>query len=468
MHQWLFVMMDAPYINRSIIEPSWKFEGRGLGYVLSLLWKGDSLDAGRVPVLTAFLFIGCCAALFQPQKSSFVKKSFWLCLLFLSLYAGHDVWGFLFKNLPLLGSLHTHRMSIGFQLFGLALIGTGVGAILRISQPRRVAHALAIILIAAAFWFPVKERTDLFLHARRLRTGAGEFVEKKGGWIEPLISRLVSDNTGIVYAGANHNWGKQVEQFGIPFHYFPTAAGLSTVGGALYHSLAMAGDTLFDFDVRKKSHFRLYGIASVIAPSSWQGLRGFEKQADFNGLSLWRTNYGPLHSGLKSFSLCGPRANAPQFMRHWVQSRLVERSEYGVLTLDDCAPGNSDSSDRTVPYSAPVPPGLRTEGTNNDRIEVLPPYRPWKIRGLVDLRTSRLVVAATGFHPGWKVSIDGQPGDTLWVTPGFTAAEVPTGKHEIDFEYQGSTLKVYLFLMSIGILVYVSQKNRFPLPPSVM
>jgi hypothetical protein len=407
-HQWVFVLLDAPYINQSLLEPQWKYAGRGLTYVLTLLWSGGSVDASRLPVLTPLMFIGCCAALFQPQKSDFAKKTFWLAALFLSLYAGHEVWGFIFTNLPALSSLHVHRFAVGFHLYVAALVGIGAGTILRLSKDSKLGFFLVSLIVAGAFYPAFNERSSMYQKSGALRRNAGEFLQHNDQ-IGQLISSLTIPNDGIIYAGAKHNWEDEAKQFGIPLHYFATTAGLPTVGGALYHAFSLAGETLFEFDVRRRAHFQLYGIETVVAPVSWKGLGGsFVKRSAFGGLSIWDTGMNPLQLGSRSFLLCGNRKQASTFMRRWVQSPLVELGQFGELTLRDCAAA-SGTDLPTVSYEDP-PPLPRKEATSDDKVVAIGPYLPWRLEGKIETKTPRLVIAATGFHPNWRVFIDGKPG----------------------------------------------------------
>jgi hypothetical protein len=457
-HQWLFVLWDAAYINQSLLEPQWKYAGRGLFYVLTLLWSGGSADAGRLPVLTLFMLVGCCAALFQPQKSDFAKRTVWLAVLMLSLYAGHEVWGSIFTTLPAVSSLHVHRFAVGFHLYVAALVGVGVGTILRLTQDSKRALLLVSLIVAGAFYPAFKERSSMYRNAATLRHSAGEFI-KRNDQIGQLVSSLTVLNDGIIYAGASHNWEDQAKQFGIPPHYFATTAGLPTVGGALYHAFSLAGETLFDFDVRRRAHFQLYGIQTVIAPVSWDGLGGsFSKRSSFGGLAIWDTGMSPLQLGSRSFLLCGNRKQASTFMRRWVQSPLVELGQFGELTLGDCA-GVSGSDLPTVSYDG-LPPSPRREAASNDNVIATGPYLPWRIEGKVETKAPRLVVAATGFHPNWRVYIDGKASKTTWVTPGFLAAETEAGSHDVRFEYEGSTLKPVLLAASLGAFLVLAFMRR--------
>jgi hypothetical protein len=68
----------------------------------------------------------------------------------------------------------------------------------------------------------------------------------------------------------------------------------------------------------------------------------------------------------------------------------------------------------------------------------------------VVLHTDGLVVLRESFHPKWQVEVDGRPAETLRVAPGFVAAAVPAGRHQVAFLWEPGLLKS--ILLSIGLL----------------
>ena len=77
---------------------------------------------------------------------------------------------------------------------------------------------------------------------------------------------------------------------------------------------------------------------------------------------------------------------------------------------------------------------------------------PWAFEGEVEMMANGLVVAAVGFHPNWRVVLDGAETGKEWVLPGLIGLRVPAGRHIISFEYRGSALKKYLLLLAIAVI----------------
>lgn len=444
-YQWIFAFLDAPYINQSLLEPAWKYEGRGIKYVLDLIWSGSALDSGRFPTLTILFLIGFVSALYgygsANLRTRFFQRYAGICaVLFISLYAGREIWGWIFTDTPGLKSLHIHRFAIGFHLFTIYLIGIATSIIIeKLFKNKYIGIFILLVGISPL----IQERYSMYRHAGTNRINTYNFLENN----HTAFNVTKDLEPGIVYAGNQYNWQKETSQFGIPIHFFTTGAGTPTVGGALYHAFALSGETLFEFNISRKAHFSLYGIKQVIAPSSWSGLPGFSKVKEYTDIALWKTDTGMLSMGSLYFSLCGNKKLASNSIRNWDRTNLVELGQFGILTSQPCG---SVSDIKEVSYLDAIP----IAKAQYERGVVLSeaPYTPWKIEGRVAAKKDEIVVLATSFHPNWKALIDGVQVPTLWVTPGFIAAKVPEGEHNIVFEYEGSLIKAILFLLGIGIM----------------
>ncbi|MFA6255501.1 MAG: YfhO family protein [Patescibacteria group bacterium] len=75
------------------------------------------------------------------------------------------------------------------------------------------------------------------------------------------------------------------------------------------------------------------------------------------------------------------------------------------------------------------------------------------------------------YFPGWQAKIDGQPAEILRANYTFTAIQVPSGQHQIEFFYRpasyfiGKTITLLTFLGLLLYLIYyfISRKNEKPL-----
>ena len=465
-HQWLFVFIDAPYINQSALEPAWKYNGRGIEYILDLIWSGKALDVGRFPSLTVLLLVSVCFGIFKPDstlKNKCINNCFLALILFFSLYVGRQVWGWLFADMPALKSLHIHRFAIGFHFYALVLIGSMLSYFYKSIKKSKLYHLLFILCFVALLTPAFTERAQMYIKSRNLRISSGQFLGSNQSTVD-MITKNELFKSGPIYGGANYNWGLKTQIFGIPSYFFPTAAGYTTVGGSLFHAFSLAGETLFDFNVTRKSHYELYGIRSVIAENTWGGLDGFNQVATSSNLSVWSTNLGAVSFGVKNFDVCGSQKHAPDFMRRWVQSTLPDKGSFGRILPGKCPDSRAD-----LVNFVDNPPIASVDNKNIGRIieSFHNEYKPWSSQTKVQMDSDGLVVLPTGFHPNWTATIDGIDTKTIWVTPGFVAALVPAGIHLVKFEYKGSPLKTtaivmacLFFAVSLGLSALIPGKYR--------
>jgi hypothetical protein len=451
-HQWFFAFKDSLYINQSSLEPAWKYNGRGFEYVVKLFWDGSLFDTQRFPSLTILFLIGLSAYLFYPlkeNKNKFYADSFYALLLFLSLYIGRQIWGFLFENVGPLSSIHIHRFVIGVHFYSFVIIGLAAETIFKFTQNNQNLKKILLVIFLAILLPAFNERFDRFEHAKNLRIQSKEFFSQSN-FVNELVEITKKINLGPIYAGATHNWDYQTRQFGIPIHFFFTASGLPTVGGALYHAFSLAGETLFDINVSKKSHFELYGIGSIASTNTWAPLDKYNLLETKGNLSLYKTNNGILRVGQLGFISCGEKIKASDFMRRWVSSDLVDYSIYGIVAPENCEK-NISTLEKVNFVQNPPNISKYNKSIIGEVIEYKN-FNTWAFSGKVKLNSPGIVVAATGYHPNWKVKVNGEEKNTLWVTPGFIAVEVPAGIYDIDFEYQGSQSKAFLLIASFFIL----------------
>ena len=56
--------------------------------------------------------------------------------------------------------------------------------------------------------------------------------------------------------------------------------------------------------------------------------------------------------------------------------------------------------------------------------------------------------------PWWRATLDGEPVSITHVAPNFMAVRVPSGHHEITFEYINPAFQKYLALVSLSLIVF--------------
>jgi hypothetical protein len=423
-HQWFFVLSDALYINRSSLEPSWKYEGRGISYIVDLFWSGGLFDCSRLPVITVLLLASLCYCVVYFKKirsesgGAFLSYAAALFLLFFSLCCGRQIWGWLFNLLPVLKSLHVHRFAIGVHLFGILVVASGVAALIRTFSSSAPRHALLIFALLIMLRPAFLERERMFVDNFSRQKNAAAVIAHDTD-LRAVLEVLSQHRYGWTYVGSKTSWQKEllVAHY-IPIDIFTVMRGVPTVGGVLFHAFSLAGETLFDFDPKNANHFDLFGIRNVVAPTSWEGVKGFSLVQTFGRFALWTRESQMMFVADDRFKASVDYSGQTDEMRHFVQD-FSERN---------------DSSGRFI-------------WQKMDSAQ--------RFEGIVEMSKTGRIVAAIGFHPNWQVSVDGVIQEKLWVQPGFTAVEVLAGKHAVSFEYNGSISKKYHVLLALLVILSV-------------
>jgi len=452
-------------VNQSNIEPRWKYAGQGISWVWETLINGELFDRNRFPALTVLCIVGLCAALFQWSLSPHRREARglrWLLpasfLLMLSLLMGWEVWGSLLRDTPVLRSLHLHRFIVGAHLFGIFLVDIGAGALIRIVSLRTPLAVLSTYLVVVLLRPAFLERMTMYGNAHAWRGNAGVWQESEPEF-EKALKFIETLPRGWVYSGAKQTWQDRILQANyIAPHYFVLAHGFNSLGGMLYHAFSLAGDTMFEFSPTRPALYELFGVGSVISPRDWVGPSILSKHGDFGPVSVWTRTPNRLLVGERSFFLCGDLKNAGGFMQRWTASESVERRQFGQILAGGCDAYPTLSPLRNFTGQPPIKLGSGSEpGTQPAGfVTSEEPWLPWSIKGVVSMQRPGIVIGGTGFHPSWSARVNGNEAKPIWVTPGFLAVELPSGTHHVEFEYKGSRLKVFLFIMALATLLAAS------------
>ena len=423
-HQWWFVLADSKYINRSALEPAWKYNGRGVAYLVNLFWSGDLFDTARLPLLTALLLLGILIAFYDVGRSKSPSLISLRCILFIfclffSLCAGREIWGFLLNGIPVMANLHVHRFAVAVHLFGSMLIGIGGDFLYQKISKTTATTLLGVFLLFILIRPAILERRQMTRIAKaRHDLSAQEFASDTDFQKILTAARKISGH-GWLYTGSSTSWQSEllISEF-IPVDLFTTLEGIPTIGGILYHAFSLSGDTLFDLSPYRPEHLDLYGITSIISPSEWQGDARFNRVMSIGRFALWTRASSRLFLGDGQFASSDNFFGQTDMMRQFVQ-------RYKTPDID---PKNAVISSQSQDSS-------------------------WHIDAKIRASKPQLVIAAHGFHPNWQVYIDDEKVATKWVTPGFLGFDVPAGDHRVMVQYEGSGLKKYLLGIALFVIV---------------
>jgi hypothetical protein len=418
-HQWWFVLQDGRYINPSALEPRWKYQGRGIVYLWNLLIDGELFDNDRFPVLTICLLIGVAMSLTQPFAPKLKRSFLAIFVLFFTLCAGREIWGFFLNSVPVLANLHVHRFAVGVHLSAVILIGFPLAQLCRWCHRSAATGLLGLFLIFLVMRPALLERQQMYDTAwQRHQLAAQQFYADSA--LQEVLAAARRQPYGWFYTGATHTWQPELKIAGfVPLDVTTTATGAPIIGSILYHAFALAGETLFDLDPNNLAHLNLYGVTTILSPASWS-----PPASDFTLLmrrgkyALWGRASARMFVGDTRFLRSDNFRGQTDLMRSWVERY------------------------KQVPN---IPGASLIEVQQSDAEHV---------EGRVTLREPQLVVFAHGFHPNWQVTVDGIPTPSVWVSPGFLGVNAPAGTHTIKAHYVASSLKPLLCLLSVLLIMF--------------
>lgn len=457
-HQWVTLVLDAPYVHRSIHEPTWKFLSHGVEWSVRNLFQGSLFDDGRFPSVSLLVAGGgavclwdvfCGGHSFARIRGAILLTSFGALF---SLLCGIEVWGEtgLF-SLPVFNAMHLHRMIVGVQLVGLLLAATFIERLLALKIWLEVVVALFLLLLGPVLY----ER-----HARFTQThGWIENVQPSAQMkldVDSLINELRAAPRGWVFAGKAADFPFKISP-SMPLFYRLTIEGIPTLG-MLFHSMSLAADVMFSFEVDDPATYRMFGVRYVVQPHSWSPPSFLRVRKQYESFVLYEYSDSVVADlGTLYPAGSGSHAARAEYGKKWFSSQRARSGSYGEIFPTDKAAAEigpefvgalgSDLNDAAV---SPVKGVVLSCSREQHRV-----------RSSVDLEQSAAIIFKVGYHPRWLAEVDGKRVPTRWVTPGFIAIDVPGGRHLVEARYEPWSGRVVLFVLCVClVLVALRRDNR--------
>jgi hypothetical protein len=206
-------------------------------------------------------------------------------------------------------------------------------------------------------------------------------------------------------------------------------ADLVPAVSGLFNATSLTSDLIPRIDETNPEHYRLFNIRTMLAPPI-DGLPGFLKRtADFGRFRVFEApgdGYFAIVDAAAAaqttrdifYALCDP----------WMHSDWPASRRHIWLDFAGDAPKELP---RVTPGYLPPAAAQSTAGTVANERQQGQVYE-----ADLELQRPAYMLFRMGWHPNWKVLVDGVPARTAMFTPGFTAAPVGVGRHHVVCRYE--------------------------------
>lgn len=445
---WFPFLLYQDYLSASQYLERWKYDSFGAIDVLTRLLDGGLLDSGRLPVLTVLLALGVAWSVVSSNPDARMALAvFVVCLL---LYFGRATWGTLADLVPMHQGLLFHRFIGGVHLGAILLIGIG-GEWLwqRFSGFSNPWRSLLPGLIVSILMLPaLKERFDFYSLEARSMKKTRVALDTDADW-RSILDEVKRLPPGRTYAGFRSNWGAKVTLGDI--HFFDLLPFYDiTMLGPPYEGLSLNSDVVQHFSELDPTHYDLFDVEYVIAPSNQNMPRFLTPIRKTSRYTLYRANtsgYGAVARSVVSKS-ADSQATLLKGNKSWLT--------FGV-GLGQFIRWSYPAAEETGASASAPPPLVPARGTVRDQR-----IGPGLIELQVDARDEALLVVKTSYHPKWSVKVDGRDADFFMVSPSYIGLNIPAGVHHVRLEYRSGILKeVLLFLGAATLLATVLARRKF-------
>lgn len=422
----------------------------------------DVLDHQRWPVLTLMLLVGIVITLLRvlrerSRTSMFLAAGFavWMLLCF-----GGDRIAPLLRLVGLYGADISYRFLGSVELFAILLMGAGGGWLwdrLSVSQrdsasfsgrfskhinARAVAGGALIVL-----WFApaLAERARYYQTNARWIHETAEAVRSDTD-LQGILAVIEAGDGGRLYAGRRDNWGANL-MVGpvIRVSDVIKSRGIQALVPP-YQGLSLNTDMVWRFDDANAAHYNMFDVRHVIVPAGSKlpaFMQPYIETGRYAAYSIATTG-AAMWVSVAERAPIATQLELLKSNRAWLASdaptrRSFTRWDYPALGSPDAQATVSSISNRCAQTGL-----LSDVHADADSIVVR-----------VSCEDQGTLMFKSGFHPNWRVSVDGSHVPAFMVSPAFLAAEIAAGEHIVKAEYRASTGKHVLLLAGAVVLLAV-------------
>ncbi|MCZ6682039.1 MAG: 6-pyruvoyl-tetrahydropterin synthase-related protein [Planctomycetota bacterium] len=427
-------ILDSAFANRSVWEPQHKWDSLGAGKILLHCVTGDLFDYGRRPIITVLVGLGLLYAMrFGGERLRIIAALF---LAWLALYFGRATWGVLVDILPFSHYIPMHRFIGAVHLFAIPLAGCALGVLLRLIIFRQTGFwkVAAGVVVALALMPAIVERLAYLEQSRAWKRDAMESITADEN-LPRLISRLGELQGGRVYVGIPGRADEYLKVGIVPLAALCLQEGIDTLG-YLWIGITFAGDVQVWFNPDSEAHCRIFGVRYLVfaetrAPPSFA--RPIDKIGPYSIYEVPSASYFDVVD--VPFAVRCTEKTVYSVGHAWIQSELPEKNVHPALSIRHAFGG--DLPEITLDPEHPSDTLNEAVGLSVDAGRVIRANDHWTCE--VEIERPSVVLFRSNYHPGIRATVDGVDARVFPVTPGFAAAEVTSGHHQIQFAYRPAT-----------------------------
>ncbi len=453
-------LLESDLLHRSVWEKTEYWDSFGLGRVLRAFFDGGLLDGNRLPVLTLLALLGAILAstnaipTVERGAGRFVVVALGLAL---ALYFGRPTWGVLLKVLPLSDYVPMHRWICAVQYAGVLLGGIALAwSWRRLCRDASVRWLVVATLVTALPLGPVLwSAWESSQREADVRRRAATDYRRRGKGLNELLHEVQlrdREHPGRAYAGRGWDWGKDYKVAFTPVYMFWSAYDISAI--SYMFQMSLNTDLEAEFDPRRKDHHDLFNVRYLFHYDDAKLPPFARVEATRPGIYA-ATVETPGYFDVVGADLFYPAAQGTtgdllELNRHFIAGGLHRSRRFvqiGLRTRDRPRAGQRELSSpadlRAASRRAWRPPTgeiLNSWGHND------------QFGATVRVDDAAYILFRVTYHPNWRALVNGEPRETVMLSPSFVGIPVEAGTYRVDVRYTSTAWTTVLFYAGMCVV----------------
>jgi hypothetical protein len=460
---WMLVpvVTEAKWVTQDVYSRgTLYYDSFGAAKVLAWLFTGGLFDKGRLPMLTALVFVGMAVAIRRFRQREEMRAILGVAALSLLLFFGRPTLGPLLKLLPGGEDLFLRRFVFGVHLAGILLGGLGgwwLAArtrrmITRIVPRSRPSFAIAaVVILGLVFLAPaVAERAAYVARdgqwiAQQRATDATD-----GAAFASLVAKGKSEG-GRIFALSRSDGSKNYRIGQVPAYAALLNSDADGIGFTrpTWSLLSGAESRL---DGGSLGQFDLFNIRFVILPDGLRPRVPATQEARAGRHVLWRvdgTSTGYLDLVDTIAPISADRTDLAQQTAPIMNSDLVDHKTLPTVAFAGVPPAMATLNGLREPSGS----AGTVQGSSSDPADGV-------FSGTAEASRDAVVLLKESFDPRWQATVDGAPVPVAMVAPGMPGVGVSAGEHRVVFQYRPYQWYLPLFLLGGVVLALLVWWDR--------